>query len=519
MRTTRKAGPKVIATTQGNSYDDYNVPKGHLTYQILVDGRSVDSSNAVTVSSRPPLRSRNFKTFDNTKPSSLKTISKIKLGNTYYQYNIESDKDAMSQIVESTSVDGYTFEGKRVVLTRKEICQGSSDGFCKLEAVSFQQNPQSLEVVMWAHWENKQDYSQARVAVAFGKPGGDWVSGGSFRPLGYDSRDLSFFIDDEGSGYLISSTSMNTDMNIYQLSSDWHDVASLVTTVLKGQRREAPALIKHENSYYLFTSQAAGWYPSAGQYISATSLSGPWSESRQIGNLAGFGAQSGGVERLGSTWVMRANMWSAQWQDPEPPNRQIVLPISLSDGFASYHFYQRLRYFEDDSRGSVYGIQSGKVLSLGRIGSTAEGSVKGHEEFRATDGIELDPANFYQASTVPFSFTVDLGASYHPSQFDLTTKLVGGSETAYQFTIMGAQSMTQPFDTIVDKRKNTRVGFVTSSVDSRPYRYIRLDVQSILNVHNKHDANWAAGITQFKVYGWKARRENRVQTTGEIELD
>ncbi|WAQ81617.1 hypothetical protein PtA15_1A959 [Puccinia triticina] len=408
----------------------------------------------------------------------------------------------MSQIIEQTSTDGYTFSGQRVLLTRKEVCADSADGFCKLEAVTFVQNPQNSEVLMWAHWENKQDYGQARVAVAFGQPGGQWKFGGSFRPLDHESRDLSFFQDNDGSGYLISSTAMNTDMNIYKLTPDWHNVDSLVSTVLKGERREAPSLINHENVYYLFTSRAAGWYPSEGQYISATALAGPWSKSRNIGNLSGFGAQSGQVQKIGSSWVMCANQWSAQWLDPEPPSRQIILPISMSNGYADYHFYRQLRYLDGTAgQAGVYGVQSGKILSVGRE-SSASASVAGFEEVKATNGVHLDPNNFYQSTTVPFSYVVELGIESSLSQFDLTTRLVGGSETAYQFTISGRASSTSPFEVIVDKSKNTRVGFVSGTLpSSKRYSAVRLDVKSVLNVHNKQPANWAQGINQFTIYG------------------
>jgi hypothetical protein len=519
----------MIAQTQGNIYDDLGVTGGQLTYQVLVDGDPSKSSNEVTISSDAPIGSRTFSIFDNTQPSTLKVISQIKLGSTYYNYLIESDTNAMSQIIEQTSTDGYTFSGRRVLLTRKEVCAASTDGFCKLEAVTFVQNPKTSEVLMWAHWENKQDYGQARVAVAFGQPGGQWKFGDSFRPLGHDSRDLTFFQDDDGSGYLISSTNMNTDMNIYKLTADWHNVTSLVCTVLKGERREAPSLITHDKVYYLFTSKAAGWYPSAGEYISATSLAGPWSKSRGIGNLSGFGAQSGQVQKIGSSWVMCANQWSAQWLDPEPPSHQILLPISLSNGYADYHFYHQLRYLDGESQSGVYGVQSGKVLSVGQRSSATPSVagtlqlelplhinetyptdyhpdhfllVAGFEEIKATNGVNLDPTNYYQASTVPSFYTIELGVPSFLTQFDLTTRLVGGSETSYQFTISGRASPTSPFEVIVDKSNNTRVGFVTSTLsNSKAYSTVRLDVKSVLNVHNKNPADWAQGIHQFIVYG------------------
>ncbi|PLW24497.1 hypothetical protein PCASD_07482 [Puccinia coronata f. sp. avenae] len=513
VRKLASGTSSIITQVTSNIYDDYGPPEGLLTYQVLVDGNPSQSSNEVQISCLNYWGSMGFSTFDNTQPSSLRLISKIQLGSTYYNYAIQSDSNAMSQIVEQTSADGYTFSGERVVLTRKEVCAGSSDGFCKLEAVTFVQNPRTSEVLMWAHWENKQDYGQARVAVAFGQPGGKWTFGGSFRPLGHDSRDLSFFQDTDGSGYLISATSMNTDTNIYKLTNDWHNVTSLVDTVLKGEGREAPSLITHDNFYYLFSSHAAGWYPSTGQYISSKSLSGPWSQSRNIGNLAGFGAQSGGVQKIGSSWVMCANQWSAQWLDPEPPSRQIILPISLSNGYADYHFYPQLKYLEgpDQSTG-VYGVQSGQIISIGQKFSILD-DVSATGANKLTNGISLDPSNVYQSTTVPFSYVISFEAPSVLTQFDLTTKLVGGSETAYQFTISGRVNDRSPFKVIVDKSDNTRVGFVSSMLnDPTAYSAVMLTVQKVMNVHNKNDANWAEGINQFTVYGQGGANLDRAGT-------
>ncbi|POW23269.1 hypothetical protein PSHT_00216 [Puccinia striiformis] len=446
----RKSGrtSSVIALVQGNIHDDYDVPDGTLTYQVLADGDPSKKSEEVTISSQAPFDSSGFHTYDNTKASKLKTIANIKLGSTYYSYVIKSDSDGMSHIIERISPDGYTFSGNRVVLTRKEVCEGTADGFCKLEAVTF--------YLCGAHWENKQDYGQARVAVAFGQPGGEWKFGGSFRPLGYDSRAISH------SSKITTALAMNTNMNIYKLTADWRNVSSLVSTVLKGERREAPSLINQDNIYYLFTSKAAGWYPSAGQYISATSLSGPWSQSRNIGNLAGFGAQSGQVQKIGSSWVMCANQWSGQWLDPEPPSRQVLLPIALSNGYADYHYYHKLKYPADNANVAIYGVQSGMILSVGQKSSSSIASIEGFADTNANNGVNLNPNNLYQSSVVPFSYDIELQPPSTVTQFDLTTKLVGGSETAYQFTISGQASPTSEFQLIIfDKSNNTRVGFVT----------------------------------------------------------
>lgn len=89
------------------------------------------------------------------------------------------------------------------------------------------------------------------------------------------------------------------------------------------------------------------------------------------------------------------------------------------------------------------------------------------------------------------------------TQVDLTTNMVQGSETYYGFNITGSNDGSS-FDLLLDQSKNTDVGFVSSlpsKTDS--YRYVRINVDSIINTNNGNSATWAAGIGEMTVYGKK----------------
>lgn len=105
-------------------------------------------------------------------------------------------------------------------------------------------NSATGKYVLWMHKENGLDYGEARVAVATSNTvDGNYTYVGSYRPLGYDSRDMTVY-NDNGTAYLISATRVNADLNIYKLTPDFLGVESLVTTLWPGQYREAPALFK-----------------------------------------------------------------------------------------------------------------------------------------------------------------------------------------------------------------------------------------------------------------------------------
>ncbi|OAV87813.1 hypothetical protein PTTG_04057 [Puccinia triticina 1-1 BBBD Race 1] len=500
-RKSSDSGFQALASGPFRSYDDYDVPEGPHSYQVFSLGVDpAEGSNVVTRNPLPSETLEGFSSYDNIKSEKLDIRSKIHLDDTYYEYHLVSDKEGMSAIKEFSSLDGYTFEEHRVVLTRKEVCTGSPKGTCKLESLSFVQNPTTTEVVMWAHWEEAGGYGKGEAAIGYGRPGqGSWKFGGSSRPLGHDSRDLAFFVDVDQSGYVISSTNTNRDMNIYRLTPDWHQVKELVATVLKGQAREAPAMIHHEGMYYLFTSIAAGWYPSTGKYISASNIAGPWSENQIIGNLGGFSAQSGEIVKIGSSFVMRANKWRIPDIDPEgTPLRQVLLIISVHKGAATCAFYPEVLYRDTGDNARAYGVQNGRIVSVGKpVAST--GAAKDHPETLANSGVNTRPRSFFQPTSVPFIYAVDLGAVHKLRHIELTTFLTSGSEAAAQFIVEGSLKANGPYKPFLDQSNNTRVGFVSAPVlNDFNCRYVVVKVQNITNMHNKRPGR--PGVHEFTVF-------------------
>lgn len=390
----------------------------------------------------------------------------------------------------TTHDDGST--SVRTVLSSKTMC-APADGRCRTESEGFHKHPQTGETVFWAHYEGANGYGTAKVVVAWGKPDQDWTFGGAFRPTGRDSRDLSFFGDRGGEGYLVSATSMNSDTAIYRLTSDWHAVQNLAALVMKGQRREAPSILDDNGWYYLFSSGTAGWMPTAGGYISSHNISGDWTGLEDPGNAATFGAQSGGVSRYGSTALMNANRWAQNWPISQP-FAIVVMPISVSAGFASYHFYKTIE--QDPINNVAIGIQSGRLSSIGAKSSSSGGK----DEGAANDGISNDANSYFKPDKVPFWYEVDLGRELPIEQIDLTTRLVGGSETFYSFKVSASKD-GKSYKVISDQSGNKNVGFTSFTVAGRPTaRFVRVNVQKITNIFNKNEADWAAGIHELSVY-------------------
>ncbi|KAJ5461253.1 uncharacterized protein N7458_002805 [Penicillium daleae] len=135
-------------------------------------------------------------------------------------------------------------------------------------------NEATSTYVMWMHIDNSS-YGEAKTGVATGSSVcGKYNYLGSFQPLGFQSRDMGLFKDDDGSAYLLSEDRPN-GLRIDRLTDDYTNVTS--NTYLWSEHIEAPAIYKQDGVYFMFGSQLTGWATNDNKYSAATSLSGPWS--------------------------------------------------------------------------------------------------------------------------------------------------------------------------------------------------------------------------------------------------
>jgi hypothetical protein len=218
--------------------------------------------------------------------------------------------------------------------------------------------------VMWVHADGPTEdsdaqYAKARagVAVADGPTGPfRWID--SYRlhvaPEGeenYDpdhpgmSRDMSLFKDDDGTAYIIYSSEENYSLFISKLDTDYTYLATKPDDAVKGEdftrpyigaHREAPALFKRGDTYYLITSGATGWDPNPASYATATEILGEWTDH---GNpcegedaATTFGSQSTHVIPLdpdAGTYIYMGDRWTPDDLAGAP---YIWLPLTFGEG-------------------------------------------------------------------------------------------------------------------------------------------------------------------------------------------
>lgn len=499
-----------IGEAKGDTYDDYDLKTGEtFTYHVeaFKDGKKV--ATAVSHKAKTFIPDGEMKVYDNlngkylTKESTNKPQG-IKIEDLYYSYKMEKvEKEVDGQTLNGwMASESYSLTGlNESWSTPRELAFYPN---VKFEGIAIRYNKKTGKVVISAHYEDQNGYVAAKIYLAQITPKGKLEVGTMERPLGYDSRDQSLFIDDDNTAYLLSATNMNNDINIYKLDESWTKPVALVNTICKGLHRETPAIIKKDGKYYFFSSKASGWYPSQTMYMSATNLDGEWTPMREIGNNSTFDAQFNRISMVGETCGVWSYHWGAQRKYKTPDgNFPRISIVAFNKGYASMDYY---RYLEFNDKYGIIPVQNGKNLTLNTpVTATVPGAM-GVTANCITDGADLESSAYFQKSSSaatgsPYMFTIDMHKEAKISEINFSTRLVNGSETAYKYTIEGSLD-GKNYKMLVDGKQNWQIGFQILNIENPAlYRYLRLRVYGVFNVHKNNPAMWADGIYEFTAYG------------------
>lgn len=216
----------------------------------------------------------------------------IKFKEYYYWYGEDRRKNNYVSIYRSKDLKNWEFRNHilKVDSIQKSISSYNL-GLCNkdgqkvnIERPKIIYNKKINKFILWAHYENGKDYNVASVCIATcSSIDGDYEFNGYFRPLGYMSRDLTIFTD-EDKNYLISASNDNADLHIYEISEDGLKIEKLISQQFVGEFREAPAMFKKDGIYYLLTSYCTGWIPNQCKYAYSDNLNKPFSKLKNIGN-------------------------------------------------------------------------------------------------------------------------------------------------------------------------------------------------------------------------------------------
>lgn len=310
---------------------------------------------------------------------------------TYYWYGEhkiagKEGNRAMVGVHVYSSKDLYAWKDRGIALQVdtisivSEIARG-----CILERPKVIYNDSTGKFVMWFHLELKdKGYESALSGVAVSdKPEGPFKYLGSHRPcashwpvnvleihkqpvspdvlehycggegclpahpdtvnlLGRDfekgqmARDMTLFVDEDGTAYHLYSSEENSTLHIAELTPDYLRHTGKYARFFAGRYMEAPTIFKtSDGMYYFIASGCTGWAPNAARMARAKSIWGPWEE---MGNpCTGPGSeltfQSQGTFILPVPGKKDAFIFMADRWEPSNPidGTYVWLPVQFDD--------------------------------------------------------------------------------------------------------------------------------------------------------------------------------------------
>jgi beta-xylosidase len=263
----------------------------------------------------------------------------IELGNTFYWFGedrAQTNQRGLRCVSCYSSQDLVHWTHRNQVL-KLEDPENFGRGWI-LERPKVFYNAKTKKFVMYMHIDGplpgeRGGYNLARVGVATcDTVDGDYKYLNSFRPLGYQSRDIGQFIDDDGAAYLIFEDRPN-GFHIAKLSDDYLTVEKDICLI--PEHLEGGALVHFDGLYYVVGSHLTGWAANPNVYATAKSLAGPWSKFKSIApeSTNTFGSQSSMLLKIAGTKttsvIFMGDIWRPQTQWD---SRYLWMPLEIGDG-------------------------------------------------------------------------------------------------------------------------------------------------------------------------------------------
>ena len=411
------------------------------------------------------------------------------VGSTYYWFGEdktnENSGNAYFQNVpcySSTDLVHWTFVNN--VLTQQTSGDLGPNRIIERPKVIY--NSSTRVYVMYMHVDTP-GYSTADVGVATSSSiCGDYTYRGSFRPLGFQSRDIGLFQDTDGTAYLLSEDRAN-GLRIDRLSADYLSVVSSVALLAD---YEAPALFKANGMYYLLASHLSGWNTNDNEYTTAPSLAGPWSAWTTFAPTGTntYNSQTTFVLPItgsqGTSFIYMGDRWNAGDLGDSP---YIWQPLQVSGTSVSLTWHNS--WSPNLSAGTWY--------DTGNAYSTITS---------ANSGLLLDDAN---NSTTPGNAMIQWSNN---SGYNQQWELVSAGTTSFYYTIINRSSglvlddgnnSTTPGTAIIQWNSNggSNQQWELTSINGGPY-FTLTNVKSglLLDVENGSKANGGA-IDQWNSNG------------------
>ncbi|HYQ44199.1 MAG TPA: discoidin domain-containing protein [Polyangiaceae bacterium] len=347
----------------------------------------------------------------------------IRVGDTWYW--IGEDKSGNSGGFKAVncyaSKDLSHWEFRRAIITKQTSTDlAASDRIIERPKVIY--NETTKKYVMWLHWEG-QNYATAEAGVFTSDTvDGAYTQVRHFRPNDRMSRDDTLFKDDDGKAYFLSASNENKDLSLYELTDDYTNMKSQISTLWPGSYREAPAIMKAKGHYFIVNSAATNWDPNQQKFSSATSMQGPWSALANLGDSTGFDTQTAFIIPVQGSKTTTYIYAGDRWQDPDlKSSKYIWVPIKISgDTKLVMDFYESWQLNVTTGEWSAGGsTDNGGFISHEKWSLvSADSEETTAEDGHATNAFDDSTSTFWHTEyqnakpMPPHEVVIDLGVSY-----------------------------------------------------------------------------------------------------------
>ncbi len=207
-----------------------------------------------------------------------------------------------------------------------------------IERAKLMHNPKTGKFVVWCHYESGNYAASEAACFECDSVNGAYQLVWSGRPMGIKSRDCNIFQDNDGTTYFISTTEENQHLGLFRLSDDYHQPVEH-TQLFPYQRREAPAIVRVGDTYFMFNSACSGWKPNQCKVSHTTDLRSGWTPLEDIGDATAYRTQVAAILTIRGTRQTSYLYVGDRWMDPTLPESKIIIfPITFEGDKCQFHY-------------------------------------------------------------------------------------------------------------------------------------------------------------------------------------
>lgn len=264
----------------------------------------------------------------------------LKIKDTWYMVGEDRSREWRPDVnlYSSRDLQNWSFEKKIIANGVTSPDLGSTR---MIERAKLLYNKKTKRYVVWCHWESSNYGASEAACFSSDRIDGTYRLEWSGRPLGIKSRDCNVFVDTDGTAYFISTTEENQHLGLFRLSDDYLSIVEH-TQLFPWQRREAPAIVKLDQKYFMFSSACTGWAPNQCKLSWSHDLKTGWSTLENIGDDKAFRTQPAAILEIKGSKDTTYLYVGDRWKDPNlAQSKTIIFPITFTNTSCKFQYIDR----------------------------------------------------------------------------------------------------------------------------------------------------------------------------------